>query len=397
MSVAVLSPLRTGTDPRAFEEALSILAAGAAESDATGRANRDGIAALARSGVASLTVPRQFGGQGAGLSDSLNAVRSIASADPSAALILAMQFLHHAGLARRGTWPTHLHAAVARGAAERGELINALRVEPDLGTPARGGLPATVARRVATGWRLDGHKTFSTGIPVLTWLAVWARTDEEQPRVGTFLVPAAAPGITVEPRWDQLGMRATESHDVHLDGVGVPADHAVDIRPPANWTTPDAGQAAWNAILIGGLYLAIAGSARDWLGRWLHGRVPANLGASLATVPRLQQEFGAIDQLVRLDERLLRSAAEATDAGTPPDVAEAGLIKQRATADAIAAVERAVAISGGAGLSRSNPLERLLRDVLCGRVHTPQDDSVLVAAGRAALSRLAPNGTGAHP
>jgi len=49
-------------------------------------------------------------------------------------------------------------------------------------------------------------------------------------------------------------------------------------------------------------------------------------------------------------------------------------------------VEQAVALIGNNGLTRDNPLQRHLRDVLCGRVHTPQDDSVLPAAGRRALT-----------
>src|SRR5690606_19696183 len=37
--------------------------------------------------------------------------------------------------------------------------------------------------------------------------------------VSQFLVPADTPGLVVEPTWDSLGMRATCSHDVHLDLV----------------------------------------------------------------------------------------------------------------------------------------------------------------------------------
>ena len=62
-----------------------------------------------------------------------------------------------------------------------------------------------------------------------------------------------------------------------------------------------------------------------------------------------------------------------------------------ASARAIRAVERAVAMTGNAGLARRNPLERHLRDALCGRVHTPQDDTVLLAAGRAALREKHPD------
>jgi alkylation response protein AidB-like acyl-CoA dehydrogenase len=50
------------------------------------------------------------------------------------------------------------------------------------------------------------------------------------------------------------------------------------------------------------------------------------------------------------------------------------------------AVEQAVALVGNNGLTRKYPLERHYRDVLCARVHTPQDDSVLTAAGQAAFA-----------
>lgn len=50
-------------------------------------------------------------------------------------------------------------------------------------------------------------------------------------------------------------------------------------------------------------------------------------------------------------------------------------------------VQRAVALVGNHGLTRHHPLQRHLRDVLCARVHTPQDDTVLLARGRAALHR----------
>ncbi len=60
------------------------------------------------------------------------------------------------------------------------------------------------------------------------------------------------------------------------------------------------------------------------------------------------------------------------------------------TTQAIRAVEAALKLTGNHGLSRRNPLERHHRDVLCGRVHTPQDDAVLAAAGRRALQAREP-------
>ena len=69
----------------------------------------------------------------------------------------------------------------------------------------------------------------------------------------------------------------------------------------------------------------------------------------------------------------------------PLSAIEANSVKLTVTNNAVAAVEEALSLTGNHGLSRTNPLERHYRDVLCGRVHTPQDDSIRSAAGRLAL------------
>ncbi|WP_238530156.1 acyl-CoA dehydrogenase family protein [Alicycliphilus denitrificans] len=58
-----------------------------------------------------------------------------------------------------------------------------------------------MAWQTPEGWRLSGRKIHATGAPILRWYAVWARTDEAAPRVGTFLVRADSPGVRVEPTW----------------------------------------------------------------------------------------------------------------------------------------------------------------------------------------------------
>jgi alkylation response protein AidB-like acyl-CoA dehydrogenase len=340
---------------------------------------------LRAAGLLNLTVPAIYGGSGLGLGAASGVIGTIAAGEPSTALVLAMQYLFQATIARNAIWPEHIRERLARESVAGMALINALRVEPELGTPARGGLPATTATRTADGWRLAGRKIYATGIPVLRWLAVWARTADTEPEVGWWLVPAAAPGVSVIETWDHVGMRATASHDVQLDGVAVPADHAVDIRPPSAWGAPDADQAAWNAVIISALYDGIARAARDWLVGYLNARVPSNLGAPLASLPRFQAAVGEIEGLLLTNDRLLGSAAADVDEGrgiTPSDV---GLIKLAVTGNAIRAVESGLALIGNPGLSRHNPLERHYRDVLCSRIHTPQNDTILNAAGRLAL------------
>lgn len=65
---------------------------------------------------------------------------------------------------------------------------------------------------------------------------------------------------------------------------------------------------------------------------------------------------------------------------------ESGLVKSLITNQAVQAVEAAQSLTSNHGLARKNPLERHWRDVLCGRIHTPQDDSVWQQAGRRALA-----------
>ena len=64
---------------------------------------------------------------------------------------------------------------------------------------------------------------------------------------------------------------------------------------------------------------------------------------------------------------------------------QGNVVKLTVTNNAVAAVEDALSLTGNHGLSRTNPLERHYRDVLCGRVHTPQDDATRIGLGRAAL------------
>lgn len=64
---------------------------------------------------------------------------------------------------------------------------------------------------------------------------------------------------------------------------------------------------------------------------------------------------------------------------------ESNIVKLTVTNNAIAVVEDALSLAGNHGLTRANPLERHYRDVLCGRVHTPQDDATRLHAGRLAL------------
>lgn len=367
---------------RALAELTQALAANAQRYDRSGEFPQDNFSLLHQHGLLALTVPRALGGGGGDLPTALRVISAVGKGDPATALILVMQYLQHFRLQDEARWPQHLRTRVARDAVEHGALINAFRVEPDLGTPARGGLPATLARRTPEGWRLSGSKIYSTGSHGLTWYLVWARSDDSDPLVGGFLVHKDTPGIQIVNDWDHLGMRATCSHEVRFDHALIPLDHAVSVNPLSAPRAELDGQALlWMSVLLPALYNGVAQAARDWLVDFLQTRTPTNLGAPLASLPRFQEVVGRIDTLLFNNRTLLDSAANGQ-----VEAQHAGQLKHLVSSNAIRAVELAVEAAGNPGLSRKYPLERHYRDVLCSRIHTPQDDAVLGLVGREALS-----------
>lgn len=340
---------------------------------------------LADAGLLALPVPKALGGGSGSVADAARVVGLVGKADAATGLVLAMHYIHHLVIARNGHWPQHLADKVGRDAVKDIALINALRVEPDLGSPARGGLPATTARRTPEGWRISGRKIYSTGAPILKWMTVWAKTDEPDVRVGLFLVPAKSDRISIIETWDHLGLRASGSHDVVFEEVLVPLDHEIDVRPPSAWGPPDVAQSTIQAVLVGAVYDGVARAARDWLIDFLKTRVPSSLGAPLATLPRAQEIVGAIESKLAVNARLLNSFARDLDERAALTASEGNIVKLTVTNNAVAVVEDALSLTSNHGLTRANPLERHYRDVLCGRVHTPQDDSTRIAAGRRAL------------
>jgi alkylation response protein AidB-like acyl-CoA dehydrogenase len=378
MSIEIIDIPAAGMERLA--EVTRALAADAERNDRTADFPADGIGVVHQAGLLTATVAGRYGGPGAGLADTARILGALGRGDPSVALISAMTLFTHAAQAAAPTWPDDVYRAALAESVTDPVLINALRVEPELGTPARGGLPKTVAAGDEDGgWSVTGRKIFSTGAQGLRFMAVWARTDDAEPRAGSFLVRNDAPGISIERTWDHLGLRASRSDDVTFDAT--PAVGAIlDARPDSSLT-------AWNSLGLSSLYLGVASAARDWLLKFLSERTPASLGAPLATLPRFQQAVGEIEAALGSAAELVDAVARRVDDGDEAAVTRAPSVKLIATRAAIGSVEQALALTGNNGLSRRNPVERHYRDVLCSRVHTPQDDSVALAAGRAALDR----------
>ena len=144
-------------------------------------------------------------------------------------------------------------------------------------------------------------------------------------------------------------------------------------------------------VLLLSVYDGVAQAARDWLVGYLNERTPTNLGAPLASLPRFQAAVGEIDALLHADERLLGSLADDLDAGgEAADRAGArrrageGRRRRATSSRSPSRPSRSSATPGSPATTRCSATCA----TCCAAASTrPQDDSVLLDAGRAALER----------
>jgi len=286
----------THIEPAALQDISAELAKTAAAFDRSAAFPHENFALLHRHGVIGLPAVRELAGRPLRLAEARRIIARVARGEPSTAADPA----------------DDLSVRVSDGAEPELAGLGAPARVQDIYVAGATGARHTRARRPAgdrgapgAGW-LSGHKLYSSGMPALGWLGVWGRTDDQAPLVGTFLVPGGAAGIRVVETWDQLGMRASGSLDVIFEDVFIPAENAVDIRPPAAWAAERAPDLmAWMSVLIGSLYDAVARNAREWLVGFARARAPSNLGAALSTLPRFQEAVGELDALLYSNAALL--------------------------------------------------------------------------------------------
>jgi alkylation response protein AidB-like acyl-CoA dehydrogenase len=340
--------------------------------------------ALVETGLHLLALPAADGGLGATLADAVDVLAAIGAIDGSSALGLAMHTQVVGGALHAGTWPEPALEAL-RAAVRAGGLVNAASTEEGSGSPARGGLPATTARRDGDVFVLDGEKTWTTWLPALTQATVSARLaqdpgDASEATIIHLLVDLSSPGIERLPGFDALGMRGSASGRLRLGGVRVPAARLVARRSAGPPSGSEAGTVAqtWFALCIAAVYLGIGEGARRRVVRWAIDRRPGDGSSAVADLPTIQLRLGRLDAALRAARVVLLDVARRD----LPDPATVALAKLVATNAAVTATDEALRIAGGPGFL-SGPLERAFRDARAGLINPPLEDVALGGFGRA--------------
>ncbi len=177
------------------------------------------LRALADAGLMGLTLPRRYGGLGAGMAGLVAVCEELGEHCPSSALTFGMHCVASAVIAAKATAD---QAARYLGPIVQGRHVTTLALS-EAGSGSHFYLPATSLQREGDGFVVDGRKHFVTNASYADSYVVSVAAQEEGP--GSFsclVVDRDAPGVAVGEGWRGLGMRGNDSRAVSLDNVRVP-------------------------------------------------------------------------------------------------------------------------------------------------------------------------------
>jgi alkylation response protein AidB-like acyl-CoA dehydrogenase len=360
-------------------------AARAAGYDRDGAFPVDDFADLRAAGLFGLMVPARLGGLGAGFADYAGAAFELARGNGATALVFNM----HASvtgalagirpeLATTLGLPDGFFAArdeVLRTAAAGAFYAVAMS---ERGVGARLSKLTTGYTQEDGGYRIKGAKTFVSGSGHADAYLVAARSTDDPETVSQFLVPADLPGITVEPTWDSMGMRATCSNDLHLDVLVPETTLLGGVEGLALWFAQLMPH--WLVASYAAVYVGVAQAAVDACVAHVTARGVAGLPSVRARIGRADAAVAAARLAVTETARRIDEAPG--DPETNRWVWRAKLLAGTTAAEVAASMLEA---AGTSATRRGNPLERLYRDARCGSLQPATSDVCADWLGIAAL------------
>ncbi|MEU7585964.1 acyl-CoA dehydrogenase family protein [Micromonospora sp. NPDC049230] len=359
-------------------------AARAAQHDRDGSFPVDDFRDLREAGLFGLLVPCALGGMGATFAEYAAVATELARGNGATALVFNM---HASVTGALGAVTEELAEALGvpdEALAARDRLLTAAAggswyavAMSERGAGARLSQLSTVYETTDEGWHLKGSKTFCSGAGHADGYLVAARSAADQSVVSQFLVPAGD-GLTVEPTWDALGMRATSSHDLHLD-VTVPTDRLLGGVEGLALVVAQL-MPHWLVASYAAVYVGVARAAIDAAVEHLNAR-------NLAGLPAVRARLGRADATTAAAQLVVAEAARRVDEAPGDEETNRWVWRAKLLAGTTAA-EVAASVLEAAGTSatrRGHPLERLYRDARCGSLHPATSDVCADWLGIAAL------------
>lgn len=332
---------------------------------------------LGELGAMGMVVPKEWGGAGLDYMSLALTLEEIAAGDGATSLIVSLQnslacgiTMKYGSSAQKEMWLKPL---------ARGEKLGCFCLtEPHTGSDAAA--ISTSADREGDEYVLNGTKHFVTTGKNAHVAIVFAVTDKHAGKKGIscFLVPTQTPGFVIGRTEDKLGQHASDTVQVVLENVRIPASALLGSEGEGYkiaLSNLEAGR-----IGVGAQSVGMARAAFEAAVRYAKERITFG-------VPIIEHQavnFRLVDMATLLDSARLMvwRAAALKDSGRPC-LTEASMAKMFASEAAEKIVSGAMQIHGGAGYTSEFPVERIYRDVRVCQIYEGANDIQRLVIGRA--------------
>jgi alkylation response protein AidB-like acyl-CoA dehydrogenase len=303
-----------------------------------------------------------LGGAGGSFFDAALAIEAVSNVDPAVAVLvdvhntLVVNALRRwASDAQKQTWLPKLAADTvgAYALSESGSGSDAFALQ-------------TRAEKTPNGYRLNGRKLWISNAREAGLFIVFATLDPAAGYRGitAFLVEKGTPGFTVGRKEDKLGIRASSTCELVLDGCEVPAENL--LGEPGKGYKIAIETLNEGRIGIGAQMLGLAEGAWRHAARYAQER--RQFGKPIAEFQAVQFTLAQMATDIEATRLLVYNAARLKDAGQPY-VREAAMAKLFASQVAERVASQCVEVFGGNGFVRDYPAEKYFRDSKIGKIY----------------------------
>jgi butyryl-CoA dehydrogenase len=328
----------------------------ARENDRSGRFDVELVRKMAEMGFIGPILPEEYGGRGIDYRTYGLIVEEIGRADSSARTVVSVNTsLVGSAIVRWGT--EEQRQRFVPGICS-GEALGCFALtEPDTGSDAAN--LSTRAERIDGGWRITGQKQWISLGNYAAFALVFAQTDPEQGHrgLGAFLVPTDTPGFSSSEIHGKLGLHASDTAELALDGVEVGDDALLG-------EVGDGFKVAMSA-LDSGRFSVAAGCVGICQGcvdaSTAYAKEREQFGRPIAAFQLVQAMIADMVVDVHAARGLVWKAAWLKDTGQP-NTLETSVAKLYSTEAAIRCANTAIQVHGGSGYVDDHPVERYLRD-----------------------------------
>jgi alkylation response protein AidB-like acyl-CoA dehydrogenase len=315
-------------------------------------------------GLMAVEVPEEFGGQGGAFFQCILAIEELSRVDPSAAVIVDVQNTLFLNAILR--WGTAEQKRRWLPRAAKDTVASYALSEAGSGSDAFALATRAVEDADGDGYVLTGRKLWITNAGEAGFFLLFANVNPEQGYKGitAFLVERDFPGFQVGKKEDKLGIRASSTCELILDGCRVPKANVVgEVGKGYKIAIETLNE---GRIGIGAQMLGLAQGALDHALAYAQQR--KQFGKPIADFQGVQFELAEMAVDVEATRLMVYNAARLHDAGRP-FLTEAAMCKYFASQVAERVASRAVEVLGGVGFTKDYPVEKLYRDAKIGRIY----------------------------